>query len=72
MSKMSNLMVRAQECPCIRRRAVRDPKGDKLHTFDLCEINDKYCLLETDLKCPEFEEIKREWSEEEALANQRG
>ena len=54
MSKMGNLFIRAQECPHIRHKRA----GDEY--YDLCEINDKYCLLESELKCPYYEEIKEE------------
>jgi len=67
---MGNLLVHAQECPHIRRRSAYDPERDESYSYDLCDIDDKFCLLESELKCPYFEEIKEEWKEED-LANQQ-
>ena len=64
MSKMGNLLVRAQECPHIMRKSVYDSERDDAYSYDLCKINSKFCLLESELKCPYFEEIKEEWAGE--------
>lgn len=34
---------------------------------DMCSLNDKICLLEEGLVCEEWEDIKKEWAEEEKL-----
>ena len=43
-----------EPCPYTRRR----------EPVDFCELNDRVCLLETEDRCAEYSEIKREWREE--------
>jgi len=48
------------ECPYIKRKY----SGDE--SVDLCEINDKFCLLESGLECDTWNEVQREWAKEAA------
>jgi len=57
----------AQECPHIRRKSAGD------ESWDFCEITErpsgriKPCLLMSGDKCDEWEEIQREWENEQEL-----
>lgn len=43
-----------EQCPHIKRVFGGD------ESIDLCEINDKICLLETDMLCETWDEIRAE------------
>jgi len=53
------------ECPHIKRKYAGD------ESVDLCEINDKLCLLEEGLKCEYWDEIQKEWEQEAAAARSK-
>ena len=55
---MVTLIEPENRCPHI----IRKQAGDE--SIDICEINDKICLLVGDYECEIWEEIKREWAEE--------
>lgn len=48
-----------ERCPYNIRRLAGD------ETYDLCDLNHQYCIIEHCLyKCDVFEEIKAEWAKE--------
>ena len=53
------------ECPHIKRKYCGD------ESVDLCEINDKFCLLESGLECETWNEVQKEWEQEAAAAGSK-
>jgi len=57
---MVTLIEPENRCPHI----IRKQAGDE--SYDICELNTKPCLIEHGLYvCEIWEEIKREWAEED-------
>jgi len=53
------------KCPHIKQAYVTDYERDKVYEgWPMCDLVDKPCLLESGLKCEEWEEIQKEWESE--------
>jgi len=53
-----------ERCPHIKRRVFWH--NDKSYDApDLCDLNDKICLLEERLDCEEWKDIQKEWKSDD-------